>query len=196
MYINYPRPLHYWNYFLTIEDELIETIKYVELNMENKNTFSIKYTKIILEASSEVEVLLNQISKRYGLTKKRSNWGDYFQIVNKNLKTLITDGMVLEQYGIIVKPFIDWKKEEELEWHKAYNSLKHDRGKHYKKANMENALDSVSALFTTVIHYYQCIAKIESGNMKTRISDVVNSITPNAKLIRYSDEHNNWNVVN
>jgi len=51
-------------------------------------------------------------------------------------------------------PFAEWEKGLEPEWHKAYNNLKHNRTKNNKDANLENALMSLSELYSTVVYYY------------------------------------------
>ena len=194
MHIRFNKPIHHWNYFLSIEEELMKTAKFVEFDLDNKKTFSIEYTKIILEACSEVDVLLNQIGKIFGQDKKRPNFKDHFKIIDTNVKTLITENLCIEQYGIDIQPYEEWTIDNELDWHRVYNNLKHNRGEHYKKGNLENTLLSVGALFTTVIHYYRCLIANNNPGMKVRISDVNNSLVPKTNLIKFSNEEHYINV--
>ena len=195
MHLNIKRPILHWNYFLSIEEELLTTSKYVEFDLDNLKTFSTKYTKIILEASSEVDVLLTQVGKIFKQKKKKPNFKDHYKIINLNVNTLITEKLFIEQYGIDISPYEEWTNNKELDWHKTYNNLKHNRGSHYKEGNLENAFLSVGALFTTVVHYYQCIALNSNPGKRIRLSDVINSLKPKANLIKFYDEKHNWHVL-
>jgi len=187
MYIQFKQPLNYWKYFLSIEEELINTSKYVEFDNDNMRVFSTEFTKIILTASSEVDVLLAEISKLYGLTKKKPNFKDHFNIINKHVISLMSENVYLKNYGLIVSPFADWNDSEELAWHKSYNKLKHKRGTHYKEGNLENALLSVGALFTTSIHYYLCKAEIKNPEHRITLLSVIKSIEPKSKLFKFTN---------
>ena len=50
----------YWNYYLTIEEEFLETLKFVELNDINFNTFSYKYVSLLLVIGCEVTSVLKK----------------------------------------------------------------------------------------------------------------------------------------
>jgi len=195
MHIRYQRPLHHWNYFLSIESDLISTSNFVELDLENYKTFSVQFTKIIIEACSEVDVLLSQISKVLGQSKKQPNFGDHHSFIKTKAETLISEDLEIEKFGITLNPYEEWKDGNEPSWHKAYNNLKHHRGEFYKEGNLENALLSVGALFTTAVHFYQCSASRACKEQGVQISDVINSLEPKAKLMRYQDERHRWYLL-
>jgi hypothetical protein len=165
---------------------MISTSRYVEIALDNMKTYSVEYTKIILEASSEVDVLLKQIYMALGSKKQRPNLGDYCSVTKTKLETLISEGLCLEQYGISLNPFEEWKTNEEPCWHKAYNNIKHNRGVHYKDANLENALLSLGALYSTVVHYYLCTTPLKTGIEDRHLLDFIQSLGPKQKLISFS----------
>jgi len=187
LYIRFKKPIHHWNYFLAIEDDLINTSRYVEIVLDNKKTFSVEYTKIILSAASEVDVLLKQIYLSLGYKKKNPNFKDYCNVVKEKLKSLIKEQLYLEQYGLALDPFTEWENNEQPSWHVAYNNLKHNRTLYYKDANLENALLSVGALYTTVIHYYLYTTPIEVSINERHIIDFIQSLSPRPKLIRFAN---------
>ena len=195
MYVRFNKPIHHWNYFLSIEEELINTSQFVEFDLDNLKTFSIEYTKIILEACAEVDVLLTQIGKIFDQTKSQPNFKDHFKIIKANVHSLITEKLCIDQYGIDIHPYEEWKIDKKLDWHETYNNLKHNRGEYYKEGNLENSLYSVAALFSTVVHYYRCLTAKANPNKKVRLSDVNNSLTPKAKLIKFCDEKHHWHVL-
>lgn len=195
MHIHYKRPIHHWNYFLSIESDLDSMAKYVELDPENYKTFSVQFTKIIIEACSEVDVLLNQTSKCLGQSRVKPNFGHHFSLIESKAKTMISETLEIEKYGITLNPYEEWQDGNEPSWHKAYNNLKHHRGEFYKEGNLENALLSVGALFTTVVHFYQCSASRACKEQGVQLSDVINSLEPKAKLMRYQDERHRWHSL-
>jgi hypothetical protein len=196
MHIRYTRPLHHWNYFLSIESDLDLTSKYVELDLENKKAFSVQFTKIIIEACSEVDVLLSQITRILGQPKTKPNFGDHYTLIKAKAETLISESLEIDKFGITLNPYEEWKDGNEPSWHKAYNNLKHHRGEFYKEGNLENALLSVGALFTSAIHFYQCSASRACKEQCVQLSDVINSLEPKAKLIRYQDERHRLYILN
>ncbi len=48
---------NYWNYYREMEDELIQTKRYVEFTEKNYKTFSIEYLKLYQAVCSEIDVL-------------------------------------------------------------------------------------------------------------------------------------------
>lgn len=185
MYLNFNKPIHHWNYFLAIEDDLINTSRYVEFTIDNMKTYSVEYTKIILSAASEVDVLLKQIYSSFGYKKKQPNFKDFCDVLKIKLNSLITEQLCLEQYGITLCPFEEWKNDSQPGWHTAYNNLKHNRTLNYKEANLENALLSVGALYSTVVHYYLCSTPLKAGIEERHLLDFTHSLSPMPKLIRF-----------
>jgi len=187
MHIRFKNPTLHWNYFLSIEAEFIETLKFVEIDKDNFKTFSTAYTKIILSACSEIDVLLKQIGKFFGQKKDRPNFGDHLKFVDKYLTTLKTETIYTNGYDIVISPFEGWTQKDELEWHRTYNNLKHNRGQFYKDGNLEVALESVAALFSTVIHYYCCLSNKDKDGTFVTISDVINSLTYRSNIFKFSN---------
>ena len=48
---------NYWNYYRELEDELIQTKRYVEFTEKNFKTFSVEYLKLYQAVCSEIDVL-------------------------------------------------------------------------------------------------------------------------------------------
>jgi len=186
LYINFHKPIHHWNYYLAIEDDLINSSRYVEFANDNMKTYSVEYTKIIISAASEVDVLLKQIYSSFGHKKKTPNFKDYCNVLKVKLNSLITEQLCLEQYGIALSPFTEWENDSQPCWHIAYNNLKHNRTLNYKEANLENALLSVGALYTTVVHYYLCSSPLKASIEERHLLDFTQSLSPKPKLIHFT----------
>ena len=59
----------YWNYFLSLERDLQTIGRYVEFSENNFNVYSVEILKLFLAASSEFEVVLKEIGKKYAYSK-------------------------------------------------------------------------------------------------------------------------------
>jgi len=53
---------------------MIRTSRYVEISPDNLKTYSVEYTKIVLSATSEVDVLLKQIYSALSCKKMKPNF--------------------------------------------------------------------------------------------------------------------------
>jgi len=148
-------------------------------------TYSVEYTKIILSAASEVDVLLKQIYSSFGYKKRNPNFKDYCNVMKEKLGSLIKEKLCLEQYGFTLSPFTEWENNSQPKWHITYNNLKHNRTMNYKEANLENALLSVGALYTTVVHYYLCTSPLKTSIEERHLLDFTQSLSPKPKLIHF-----------
>ena len=48
---------NYWNYYLELEHELVQTKRFVDFSSKNNNTFSIEYLKLFQAICSEIDVV-------------------------------------------------------------------------------------------------------------------------------------------
>lgn len=162
----------YWNYYLELEEQLIQTKRFVDFDVSNYKTFSIEYLKLLQATCSEIDVVAKIIAEKLDPT--------FSKLDNKNIQKW---GFVLQQHfkdiGDItvcflndfnVKPWENWKyerykdknnsvryrlvnKTETPKWWTAYNKVKHERTSHYQggktnycRANLENLISAMAAL--------------------------------------------------
>ena len=52
----------YWNYYLELEDQLIQTKRFVDFDISNYKTFSIEYLKLLQATCSEIDVVAKIIA--------------------------------------------------------------------------------------------------------------------------------------
>ncbi len=55
---------NYWNFYLRLEDDFFATLKYVEFDKKNYNTFSLEYLKLYLSVCSEIDVVGKVFAKK------------------------------------------------------------------------------------------------------------------------------------
>ena len=79
--------LNHWRYFLALEDDLERAFRFVEFCDENLKTHSLEFSRILMMASAEVEVVAKQLSSRIEPTLSPKNMGeDAIELVFQNLE--------------------------------------------------------------------------------------------------------------
>ena len=179
---------HFWNYFIALENDLINISRYIELAEDNFSTYSIELEKLLFSACSEFEV----ISKELALLmtgNKPDNIEKIHSFLAKHLHDIFSLVVRIDRYGIKLQPFEDWSKNEAytpLPWWTSYNKVKHQRTEHYSKANLNNVLNSLAALLIINFHYYQVLISQEDGKTfpdLTAMEIITKSLRPKTQLI-------------
>ncbi len=95
------------------------------------------------------------LCKELELSWEYKNINDYRIVIQESLKSLINEKVYSIRYWLELTPFINWDNDkwENPDWWKAYNKVKHNRDKNFKKANLKNTLNSVVWLLV-VLNYY------------------------------------------
>jgi hypothetical protein len=63
--------------------------------------------------------------------------------------------VILPRYGLTLKPWTDWESNRPPFWWQDHNKVKHHRHEHFEKANLKNCLNSIAALYISVLYLYQ-----------------------------------------
>ena len=118
---------------------------------ENLNAFGHEIRDTLILACTEIEAQLIGIYEANCASQiDRANTKQYVQL---------RDIMKLNDYIISFNnypelpsfsPFKEWdtkKPTESLEWYNAYNAVKHNREKQFKKASLQNLLNTVAAIY-------------------------------------------------
>ena len=144
----------YWQFFVALESDLEATTRYVECCQDNYETYSVAYAQIILSAGSEVDVISKLLCNRVKPTSKAENIHHYRKILNSEYKFLHGLEVLIPRYNLTVTPWDSWSWDENPDWWKFYNKIKHERHNFYKEANLKNALFAVSGLFCLILYLY------------------------------------------
>lgn len=135
--------------FQLIMKLLTAIFDFIEPEQSNLLSYGHKLRELLNLACNEVEYLFLQILKSNGSQKSRYSTNDYVKIL---------PFYKLEQYSVVLtmhptlgkfSPFENWNVNnptQSLSWYDAYNSVKHDRGGNFAKANLNSALNSVAAI--------------------------------------------------
>lgn len=139
-----------WNYFLALEEDLERLARYVDLS-GNEDTYSMEIARLFLSCSSEVDVLMKQLCKAYDGEADASSINAYFPIINANTRDFIDFKVTIPRYGVTLTPWSNWKNQEPPLWWQAHNKVKHRRHEYFERANLKNCLNSIAALYVTLL---------------------------------------------
>ena len=139
-------------YFLAIEDELINCSKYVEFNSNNYSTYSIEFAKLIMTSSSEIDSVFKELCKAISPTSNPKNITEYYPIIIGKYPKFTEIEIEVFKYNISFKPWENWNDTVRPSWWRGYNEIKHERELNFEKANLENTLYSIGALFALLLY--------------------------------------------
>ena len=190
----------HWNHFLALEKDLETISRYVELTSDNDNTYSIELAKLLFAASSEFDVVMNELCKMLAPTERRKYIDDYRKIIKVHLPEMINEKVYINRFGLNFQPLIVWGKEldeglvpsqsdsKNPVWWKGYNDVKHNRVEHYDKANLKNTMNASGALLLVTIYYY----KIKMGKEEGRpigFQDLNSKLNSKSVLLTLNDDY-------
>lgn len=187
----------YWEYYLDLEKQFIETKRFVDFDSNNSKTFSVEYLKLYQAVCSEIDVVGKEIAVALNpkFKVKDSNikkWGYEIQQSFPEIKDII----VCFNESNFIQPFKNWQYEyatskngkrnirvvenkNTIDWWKNYNEVKHQRiglvtgTKNYYLANQKNLILSFSALFLLETIFLQYLSNSDmSGIQKSNLFSI------------------------
>jgi len=147
----------YWEFFLSIEDELAQCARYVEFNDDHSVVYSIAFSRILLASASEVDIVAKEICRIIGPDRTPERITEYQPIVLGRFPNFPTMEVRIPRHSMSCKPWEEWGQGKSPTWWTAYNKVKHERGKHYRMATLQNALGATTGLLCLLLHYYRVL---------------------------------------
>lgn len=169
----------YWDYYLELEEEFINTKKYVAFEKANGKTYSLEYLKLMQAVCSEIDnaakFVASSLDHSFKVDKYTNiqKWG---YVLQNELPQILKQKVVFN-HDTVIFPWSNWMyemyrdkkkalryrlkdKTKTPEWWSAYNSVKHqrsmviDNGKtNYSKANLYNLEQCFAALYVLETEY-------------------------------------------
>lgn len=178
----------YWEYFLEIEEQFLESKKFVAFDNANSKTFSVEYLKLYQAVCSEIDVVGKEIACAMDSSFETRNaniqkWG---YVIQKHFPEL-KNTLIIFNDETEVHPFKDWEYEKytdqkgrkrlrvldekpTITWWRDYNKVKHQRiglitnTKNFCLANQKNLILAYSALYAIETLY---INSLDNNNNVT-----------------------------
>jgi len=130
-------------------DDFRATIRYVAFIPDNHRTYSIEYLRLLLDTCSEIESLAKSLCEEHSRSQLRpnSNINDWRRIIVKHVPAFPSHD-VRFQFQFSLQPWADWGKTRASNpaWWSAYNSVKHERSRHFHQANQLNVISALCGM--------------------------------------------------
>jgi hypothetical protein len=164
----------FWEFFLAIESDLAKTTRFVEFNEYNFKTYSVEFARILLSASSEVDVLCKELCSIINPNKPYEKINHYRECITYHYPKFYTFEVLIPQYDLIRHPWEEWPPNSKTNpsWWKSYTDVKHHRVNKFKEANLKNAIDSVAGLFSLVLYLLRVKENEDSPYPRPKILDL------------------------
>jgi hypothetical protein len=148
------KTLIHWNFFLSIEDDLDNLGRFVDFSA-NDEAFSIEIARLFLSASAEVDVVLKQLCKEVNPQSTASSINAYQSEIVDAIPNFKEFEVTAPRYGLTLKPWTDWSDNHPPFWWQDHNKVKHHRHEYFERGNLKNCLNSIAALYVSVLYLYQ-----------------------------------------
>jgi hypothetical protein len=144
----------HWSYYVSLEDDFIETSRYVEFCDENFKTYSTQFARLILAVGSEVDVIAKELCSKAKPKNKPMNINQYKQILVPAFPAIMDVVVGIQWNPMRLHAWKSWKQSKRPNpgWWTAYNSVKHGRIKNEKLASLGNAINALAGLYVLMIH--------------------------------------------
>ncbi len=144
----------HWRYFLTLEEDIERTTRFVEPNPANYATYSLEFVRLILSICSEVEVVCKVLCERIKPARKVKNMNNYREVITRKYPKLHTSEISVDRFGLTFKPWEEWGTPINPAWWQEHQDVKHRRHKHFALANLRRCLEAAAGLFCLVLYLY------------------------------------------
>lgn len=147
-----------WDYFLSIEEDFIRTIPFVEPREGNFDTYSTQYAKILLAAASETDTVLKRLCKTIDPSCRKKSEQGYREFLVKGKRVPLLNAKAKSlRFGLSSTPWAsyDFDNPQTPEWWTAYNKVKHHLDEGFRRATLRNTFDAMCGLFVSLLFLYE-----------------------------------------
>lgn len=138
--------LNHWRYFLSLEREFCDTLRYVEFTPAQQNVYSFEYARLLILVCSELDVLFKVICTSVEPSNDADSIEKYFACVTTKYRVQ-SEVVRVDRYSSRIAPFEHWNEHAPPSWWTAHNKVKHHRHEHFEQATLSNTLQALSGLF-------------------------------------------------
>lgn len=184
----------HWNYFIALERDMELLSRYVEFCEPNFSAFSIELAHLLFGAASEVDVVAKLLCEQVSPAAPRGNINEYKAVLLPALPDLPETEVFVPRYGLAFKPWANWAGNQNPEWWRSYNNVKHERDAHFNQATLKNSLNALGALLILTFHYYSRKLASQQGQMLAP-KDTTRELVPESTLVRLHEDLYYSNII-
>jgi hypothetical protein len=152
--------LIHWNFFLYLEKDLETLSRYVEFCDSNFKCYSLEMARILLAASSEIDVIAKQLCQKIDVNSRADSINQYRNEIISAYPNFPNFKVTIPRFGLNLTPWENWNESNGAPiWWTAYNKVKNHRDTDFYQANLKNVLNSVAGLFVITLYFYKDMAE-------------------------------------
>ena len=179
----------HWNYFLALEHDMELVARYIEFSLANMSTYSVELAHLLLAASSEVDVVAKLLCQRLENDSPRGNIDQYRVILTRHIPTISAMQVFVPRYGLTLTPWDNWASDNNPDWWRSHNNVKHERDYFFHEATLKNSLNALAALLTLTFHHYSYAGSDTAQPLSPK--NTTRSLRPQSSLMQFSDDYYN-----
>ena len=150
----HPRYRH-WEVFLTVEDDLKNISRYVDICEDNYKTYSIELASLIIRSCTEIE----KLAKRISGAKSRSVFKDFMIPIQAMYPEFAIFATHFPLWSLSFTPWETLQTKDPVpQWWTQYNTIKHDKTQAQQAGNLETVLNAVAGLYAVTLYYERMIS--------------------------------------
>lgn len=143
----------HWRYFLMLEAEFEESLRYVEPAPENASTFSLEFMRQLLSICAQFEVIVRLWGTERAPSVKATNIHGFREALFEREPGLASAEATLMTINERILPFSEWTADQSPAWWTAYNKVKHDPTTGLTGATLANVRDALAGLALVTASY-------------------------------------------
>jgi hypothetical protein len=148
-----PVPIH-WSYFLSLEQDLATASRYVEFCTDNFATHSTEFTRLLLAACSEVDVVAKLVCRKIAPSSNAKDINAYQREILSRSPSFHGVEVLVPAHALRLFPWRSWGSGTNPTWWTEHNGVKHERDQYFKSANLENTLNATAGLFALLMYIF------------------------------------------
>lgn len=156
----------HWQYYRSLCEDVERLSRYVALIPDNLGASSIECTRLLLAASSEVDVVCKVLCEKVEPGCNPRDIVDFGRILLPKYPGIPEVLVSIPRFSLQLQPWDGWTLDTRPNWWQDYNKVKHHRHQHADLGNLGNALNSVAALCVLLCYLYY--ADFISNGLATR----------------------------
>ena len=121
---------------------------------------------------------MKEICKLIDPSQNPKNIDQYKELIKNDGQQFWNIGVESRRYGLHLKPWSNWAGEDNPEWWRTYNMVKHGRSNYFQQANLQNTLNSLAALLVLNIEYAFRLLQSYNSGYPYELKHVISSLYP------------------
>jgi len=158
----------YWSIYKNLEYEVLNLAKLIHFDDKQLSVYSVRIADLLIRCAVEIEAISKELYEKNGGSmidedgKEKQLFFDTdcldflenkWSLGKKNVLIVGTDTYFENEVSRTLAPLFKANLRGKCDWKKAYQAVKHDRGKNLQKASVKNLLSALAALFLLNVYY-------------------------------------------